>query len=189
MRDFVLLIIADSSPPTWVSAEHVKHTKFVVLLFPGLTSTVFSLPQFTTSSTKNSRPPIYQYLTSSIHACPTGTPGNATSMHYVLNTVFQTSVSREEKRDACRIAFLVRVFLVVFITTIVYLYCSRAHAGQKLCAVPLDRRAHRQECVSCRRISKPEGWMETPQVSAEAADPQKDYAIDREMEHSVNALK
>lgn len=31
--------------------------------------------------------------------------------------------------------------------------------------------------------------METPQVSAEAANPQKDYAIDREMEHSVNALK
>ena len=38
-------------------------------------------------------------------------------------------------------------------------------------------------------FQKPEGWMETPQVSAEAADPQKDYAIDREMEHSVDALK
>ena len=47
---------------------------------------------------KNSRPPIYQYLTSSIHACPTGTPGNATRIHYVLNTVFQTPVSREEKK-------------------------------------------------------------------------------------------
>ena len=154
MRDFVLHIIADSSPPTWVSAEHVKHTKFLVLLFPGLTFTVFSLPQFTTSATKNSRPPIYPYL-NLFSRLSYWHPRRCNSHALCAQHLFpDPRQQRGEKRDACRIAFPVRVFLVIFITTIVYLYCSRAHAGQKPCAVPLNRRAHRQECVSCRRISK-----------------------------------
>ncbi|KAI0286382.1 hypothetical protein BC826DRAFT_1049111, partial [Russula brevipes] len=59
IRDLVLHIIADSPPPSWIRVQNPRSIqKLVVLLVPGLTSTVLSLPPLPTSATENPNLPI-----------------------------------------------------------------------------------------------------------------------------------
>ncbi|KAN0141726.1 hypothetical protein V8E53_000188 [Lactarius tabidus] len=59
VRDLVLHIIAESPPPSWIRVQNTQSIqKLVVLLVPGLTSTVLSLPPLPTSAMKNPNLPI-----------------------------------------------------------------------------------------------------------------------------------
>ncbi|KAF8496216.1 hypothetical protein F5888DRAFT_1706478 [Russula emetica] len=59
IRDLVLHIIADAPPPSWIRVQNPHSIqKLVVVLVPGLTSTVLSLPPLPTSATENPNLPI-----------------------------------------------------------------------------------------------------------------------------------
>ncbi|KAI9435894.1 hypothetical protein BJY52DRAFT_1207341 [Lactarius psammicola] len=59
VRDLVLHVIANSPPPSWIRVQNTQSIqKLVVLLVPGLTSTVLSLPPLPTSATENPNLPI-----------------------------------------------------------------------------------------------------------------------------------
>ncbi|KAI0266318.1 hypothetical protein BGY98DRAFT_1191446 [Russula aff. rugulosa BPL654] len=59
IRDLVLHLIADAPPPSWIRVQNPHSIqKIVVLLVPGLTSTVLSLPPLPTSATENPNLPI-----------------------------------------------------------------------------------------------------------------------------------
>ncbi|KAH9958157.1 hypothetical protein BC827DRAFT_1362457 [Russula dissimulans] len=59
VRDFALHLIADVPPPSWIRVINPQSVqKVVVLLVPGLTSTVLSLPPIPTAATANPNVPI-----------------------------------------------------------------------------------------------------------------------------------
>ncbi|KAF8462662.1 hypothetical protein DFH94DRAFT_831793 [Russula ochroleuca] len=59
VRDLVLHVIADSPPPSWIRVQNPHSIqKLVVLLVPGITSTVLSLPPLPTSAIENRNVPI-----------------------------------------------------------------------------------------------------------------------------------
>ncbi|KAN0141708.1 hypothetical protein V8E53_000170 [Lactarius tabidus] len=179
-RHLVLHIIADSPPPNWIRVQ-----KLVVILAPGLTSTALSLPPLPTSATKNPNLPIpiplpsdppppvvseppdlpsnvdpnseeaaalyggVPFITRTFsHACPTRAPGDATHMHSVLNTFFQTPVSGEEKKRRIQ---------------------------ERVSAELTQKKSPTQYLLTS------EGWIETPQVSADAEGPPTVDAVDCEM--------
>ncbi|KAK0433575.1 ribonuclease H-like domain-containing protein [Armillaria borealis] len=97
IRDLSLHIIADAPPPNWLRIDNAPCFQNVtVLLIPGLTTEILSLPPFPTSP---------------CHACPTRAPGDQTRMHSVLNTFFTAPISatekkkREERKENCNSHF------------------------------------------------------------------------------------
>ncbi|KAI0043270.1 ribonuclease H [Auriscalpium vulgare] len=59
LRDFVLHIIADAPPAGWIRVQNPQNIqKVAVVLVPGLTSTVLSLPPLPTSATANPNLPL-----------------------------------------------------------------------------------------------------------------------------------
>jgi RNA exonuclease 1 len=139
IRDLVLHLVADAAPPNWLRIEvrwvlspnlipflittqnPASIQKLIVLLIPGLTSSLLSLPPLPTSATANPNVPLsiplpapgepgpaLSFVSSTFsHACPTRAPGDKTRMHSVLGAFFQGPVSANEKakrvqqRDAC----------------------------------------------------------------------------------------
>lgn len=86
-----------------------------MLLIPGLTPDILSLPPLPTSATSNPNLPLQVPLPSQnasdkalpgvpfinstfTYACPTRAPGDQNRMHSVLNTFFQGPVTGEEKK-------------------------------------------------------------------------------------------
>ncbi|KAI0920161.1 hypothetical protein AcW1_001979 [Taiwanofungus camphoratus] len=116
IRDLVLHIAADAPPPSWVKVENPRSIrKVVVLLIPGITSDILSLPPLPTSATANPHLPLpiplppdspsegpsskLPFISSTFsHACPTRAPGDQMRMHSVLNAFFQGPITGEEKK-------------------------------------------------------------------------------------------
>ncbi|KAN0141724.1 hypothetical protein V8E53_000186 [Lactarius tabidus] len=200
-RHLVLHIIADSPPLRWIRVR-----KLVVILAPGLTSTALSLPPLPTSATKNPNLPIpiplpsdppppavsdppdlpsnvdpnseeavalyggVPFITRTFsHACPTRAPGDATRMHSVLNIFFQTPVSGEEKKR--RIQERVSAELTQKKSPTQYL----------LTVEQMVENDYPVPAYLADVFQKSEGWIETPQVSADAEGPPTVYAVDCEM--------
>ncbi|KAN0141760.1 hypothetical protein V8E53_000222 [Lactarius tabidus] len=200
-RHLVLHIIADSPPLSWIRVQ-----KLVVILAPGLTSTALSLPPLPTPATKNPNLPIpiplpsdppppavsdppdlpsnvdpnseeaaalyggVPFITRTFsHACPTRAPGDATHMHSVLNTFFQTPVSGEEKKR--RIQERVSAELTQKKSPTQYL----------LTVEQMVENDYPVPAYLVDVFQKSEGWIETPQVSADAEGPPTVYAVDCEM--------
>ncbi|KAH9055829.1 hypothetical protein EDB83DRAFT_2293073 [Lactarius deliciosus] len=207
VRDLVLHIIADSPPPSWIRVQNTQSIqKLVVLLIPGLTSTVLSLPPLPTSATENPNLPIPIPLLSDAppptpskppdlpssvdshseeaaaiyggvpfiartfsHACPTRAPGDTTRMHSVLNTFFQTPVSGEEKKRRLQ---------------------ERISAERTQKKNPAQYILTTEQMVEndypvpsyiADVFTKSEGWIETPQATADAEGSHQVYAVDCEM--------
>jgi RNA exonuclease 1 len=211
--------------------------KLVVLLVPGLTSTVLSLPPLPTSATKNPNLPIpiplpsdtppptaseppdlpssvdphseeaaalyggVPFITRTFsHACPTRAPGDATRMHSVLNTFFQTPVSGEEKKRRIQERVSGSCPLTLSLSSSLQsLTCSAAERTQKksptqylLTVEQMVENDYPVPAYLADVFQKSEGWIETPQVSADAEGPPTVYAVDCEMVHSLtpcNSLK
>ncbi|KAG7452034.1 ribonuclease H-like protein [Guyanagaster necrorhizus] len=116
IRDISLHIIADAPPPNWLRIDNAPLIpKVTILLIPGLTTELLSLPPFPTSPLINPNVPIPIPLPSKVasggptnnvsfiastfsHACPTRAPGDQTRMHSVLNTFFTVPISATEKK-------------------------------------------------------------------------------------------
>ncbi|KAN0141687.1 hypothetical protein V8E53_000149 [Lactarius tabidus] len=190
-RHLVLHIIADSPPLRWIRVQNTQSIqKLIVLLVTGLTSTVLSLPPLPTSATKNPNLPIpiplpsdppppavsetpdlpsnvdpdseeaealyggVPFITRTFsHACPTHAPGVATRMHSVLNT-FPGGPERTQKKSPAQ-----------YLLTVAQMVENDYPVPAYLADV----------------FQKSEGWIETPQVSADAEGPPTVYAVDCEM--------
>ncbi|KAK0217668.1 ribonuclease H [Armillaria nabsnona] len=116
IRDLSLHIIADAPPPNWLRIDNAPLIPNVtILLIPGLTTELLSLPPFPTSPLVNPNVPIpiplppkvasggpttnVPFIASTFsHACPTRAPGDQTRMHSVLNTFFTAPISATEKK-------------------------------------------------------------------------------------------
>ncbi|KAL1750700.1 hypothetical protein FB107DRAFT_223404 [Schizophyllum commune] len=115
IRELVLHVTADAPPPNWVRIDNaLQIQKVVVLLVPGITREVLSLPPPPTSATTNPNFPIsiplrpppdaptigLPFVSSTFsHAVPTRAPGDANRMHSVLSTFFNGPVSEQERRQ------------------------------------------------------------------------------------------
>ncbi|KAL1743792.1 hypothetical protein HDZ31DRAFT_40140 [Schizophyllum fasciatum] len=115
IRELVLHITADAPPPNWVRIDNaLQIQKVVVLLVPGITREVLSLPPRPTAATTNPNFPIpiplrpppdaptigLPFISSTFsHAVPTRAPGDANRMHSVLSTFFNGPVSEQERRQ------------------------------------------------------------------------------------------
>ncbi|KAH9170744.1 hypothetical protein EDB89DRAFT_1853207, partial [Lactarius sanguifluus] len=170
-RDLVLHVIPDS-PPNWIRAVQ----KHVVLLIPCLISPVISplllptsAPQRSATESPNSSIPIPlppdpppptpsepPDLLPSVdptrkQLCATRVPGNATCLQSVLDTFFQTPISREVEER--------RIFL------------NKDPAQYLLAIQQMVENNH--SSVPCRRSSKPEGRIEMPKLR-----PMHPYCVD-----------
>ncbi|KAJ6567827.1 hypothetical protein B0H10DRAFT_1841408 [Mycena sp. CBHHK59/15] len=110
VRDLILHLTADASPPNWLRInESSLIQKVVTLLIPGLTPELLSLPPLPTSATANPNLPLtiplpdpgapvtLPFIASTFsHACPTRAPGDLTHMHSILSAFFQGPISSAE---------------------------------------------------------------------------------------------
>ncbi|KAF5346349.1 hypothetical protein D9758_011478 [Tetrapyrgos nigripes] len=116
IRDLALHIIADSPPPNWLRVDNAALIpKVLILLIPGLTPDILSLPPLPTSATSNPNLPIsiplpprnvpgnaqtgLPFIASTFsHACPTKAPGDQTRMHSILSTFFSCPITTAERK-------------------------------------------------------------------------------------------
>ncbi|KAK7001317.1 ribonuclease H [Favolaschia claudopus] len=110
VRDLVLHLAADASPPNWLRVNDSSLIqKVVTLLIPGLTLELLGLPPLPTSATSNPNipiaiplptpdsPPSLPFIASTFsHACPTRAPGDQTRMHSILAAFFQGPITASE---------------------------------------------------------------------------------------------
>ncbi|KAA1467017.1 hypothetical protein DENSPDRAFT_767734 [Dentipellis sp. KUC8613] len=195
LREFVLHIVADAPPSGWIRVDNPQAIrKVVVLLIPGLTSTVLSLPPLPTSATSNPNLPLSIPLPTDgpntantsdeyggvpfvaktfSHACPTKAPGDATRMHSVLSAFFHGPVSGEEKKK--------RVL-------------QRIATERQLDKNPMQYLLNVEQMIEndypipsymADVFQKPEGWVEIPELSETSPGKKPPvsniYAIDCEM--------
>ncbi|KAG5349445.1 hypothetical protein C0989_003902 [Termitomyces sp. Mn162] len=124
IRQLVVHIVADAPPPNWLRIENASLIqKVVVLLVPGLTPEVLSLPPIPTSATANPNiplsipllprtpdagpPPNIPFIAATFsHACPTRAPGDQYRMHSVLGAFFQGPISGEERNKRATLRLL-----------------------------------------------------------------------------------
>ncbi|KAI0247771.1 hypothetical protein BJV78DRAFT_1285278 [Lactifluus subvellereus] len=187
IRDLVLHVIADAPPPSWIRVQNPQSIqKIVVLLVPGLTSTVLSLPPLPTSATENLNIPIaIPLLPDSPPPCLPAPPdlpssvdprsGEAGALYggdsFILRT-FSYACPIRAPRDANRMHSALNTFF-------------QAPVG-------VEKKRHLQECIAADHagnkdpaqylLTKPDGWIETPQAATGVASgAQTVYAIDCEM--------
>jgi RNA exonuclease 1 len=156
----VLHLVADAPPPSWVRIDvrcsvRVPWTmltyrqnprsvqKVVVILVPGLTPALLSLPPLPTSATANPNLPLpipyppqptdpFPFLASKFsHACPTKAPGEQTKMYSVLTAFFQTPVTGEEKKRKLQERLTCKSILSRTAAFLTVSLCSRTHLGQE----------------------------------------------------------
>ncbi|KAJ7782527.1 ribonuclease H [Mycena maculata] len=110
VRDLVLHLTADGSPPNWLRINDSSLIqKVVTLLIPGLTPALLGLPPLPTAATSNPNLPIaiplpapgsssaLPFIASTFsHACPTRAPGDQTHMHSILTAFFQGPITSAE---------------------------------------------------------------------------------------------
>ncbi|KAI0061326.1 ribonuclease H-like protein [Artomyces pyxidatus] len=189
IRDFVLHLVADAPPAGWIRVQNPQSIqKVVVLLIPGLTSTVLSLPPLPTSATANPNLPLPIPLPSDSppdaaarlggvpfvartfsHACPTKAPGETTRMHSVLSTFFHGPVSGEEKKK--------RVLQRIAADRAV----EKDPAQYALTVEQMIENDYPIPSYMADVFEKPSGWVETPEPSSTATGSPIIYAIDCEM--------
>ncbi|KAJ6493808.1 ribonuclease H [Mycena vulgaris] len=112
VRDLVLHLTADGSPPNWLRINDSSLIqKVVTLLIPGLTPELLSLPPLPTAATSNPNVPLsiplpapgassaLPFIASTFsHACPTRAPGDQTRMHSILTAFFQGPITAAEMK-------------------------------------------------------------------------------------------
>lgn len=116
------------------------------------------------------------------HACPTRAPGDAIRIHSVLNTHLfpDTRRWRGENETDIGVHFW---FVSSHLSSLLSFTCTAAERSHN--KSPVQYILTRPFPSYLADVSqKPEGWMETPQVSADAKGPHTVYAIDCEMVHS-----
>ncbi|KAJ7502509.1 hypothetical protein B0H11DRAFT_2223419 [Mycena galericulata] len=110
VRDLVLHLTADGSPPNWLRINDSSLIqKVVALLIPGLTPELLGLPPLPTAATSNPNVPLsiplpapgsssaLPFIASTFsHACPTRAPGDQTHMHSILTAFFQGPITAAE---------------------------------------------------------------------------------------------
>ncbi|KAH9988749.1 hypothetical protein BJV77DRAFT_1145224 [Russula vinacea] len=170
VRDLVLHIIADSPPPSWI---RVQHSKTSVLLVPGITSTVLSLPPLPTSAIENRNVPI------SIPLPPDSPPPTPSSLLTFPHPSIRTQrkpprstapVSGEEKRRRLR-------------ERIIAERSAKKDPTQYLLTVEqMVENDYPVPSYLSDVFSMPDGWIETPEADADSKPGyQSVYAIDCEM--------
>ncbi|KAJ2920031.1 hypothetical protein MD484_g489, partial [Candolleomyces efflorescens] len=190
IRDLVLHLVADAPNPNWLRVENgTSIQKVVVLMVPGLTNQLLSLPPIPTSATSNPNLPLSIPLhspattgtaaaipfvaTTFSHACPTRAPGDQYRMHSVLSTFFSCPISSEEKRRRVNQR----------------LKSDKSKADPTQYLLTLEQMIENDYPVPSYMadvFQKPEGWVETPQPQNEppagtSGVKRKIYAIDCEM--------
>ena len=162
----------------------------MVLLIPGLTPDLLSLPPLPTSATSNPNLPLSIPLpplptegqtTNSVpfiaatfsHACPTRAPGDQTRMHSVLSTFFQGPISGEEKkrRTTQRLHGVYSVYIYIF------RFFPQRSTAEILKDSPAQYLLTLEQMVENEYpipsymadiFQKPPGWVETPEPQNQA---------------------
>ncbi|RXW16099.1 hypothetical protein EST38_g9758 [Candolleomyces aberdarensis] len=190
IRDLVLHLIADASNPNWLRVENGPSIqKVVVLMVPGLTNQLLSLPPIPTSATSNPNLPLSIPLhspsttgtaaaipfvaTTFSHACPTRAPGDQNRMHSVLSTFFSCPMSAEEKKRRVNQR----------------LKSDKSKSDPTQYLLTLEQMIENDYPVPSYMadvFQKPEGWVETPQTlnappAGTSGVKRKIYAVDCEM--------
>ncbi|KAN0141756.1 hypothetical protein V8E53_000218 [Lactarius tabidus] len=193
-RHLVLHIIADSPPPSWIRMQIMHNIqKLVVLLVPGLTSTVLSLPPLPTSATKNSNLPIPIPL-------PSDSPPPAVSDPPDLPSNVDPN-SEEAAALYGGVPIITRTFSHACPTrapgdTPVSGEEKKRRIQERVSAERTQKKSPTQYLLTVEQMvendypvpaylvdvfQKSEGWIETAQVSADAEGPPTVYAVDCEM--------
>ncbi|KAF8143342.1 ribonuclease H [Mycena galopus ATCC 62051] len=189
VRDLVLHLTADASPPNWLRINDSSLIqKVVTLLIPGLTPELLGLPPLPTSATSNPNIPIaiplptpesssaLPFIASTFsHACPTRAPGDLTRMHSILTAFFQGPITAAELKKR--------------VTTQNSERTREKDPAQYL--LTLEQMLENEYPIPSYMadvFQKPDGWIETPEESKPSLldDPAKApkrpvYCIDCEM--------
>ncbi|KAH8999593.1 hypothetical protein EDB86DRAFT_2908694 [Lactarius hatsudake] len=207
VRDLVLHIIADSPPPSWIRVQNTQSIqKLVVLLIPGLTSTVLSLPPLPTSATENPNLPIPIPLPSDP---PPPTPSKPPDIPSSVD-----SHSEEAAALYGGVPFIARTFshacptrapgdttrmhsvLNTFFQTPVSGEEKKRRLQERISAERTQKKNPAQYILTTEQMvendypvpsyiadvfTKSEGWIETPQAAVDAESSHQVYAVDCEM--------
>ncbi|KAH9037515.1 hypothetical protein EDB85DRAFT_2072974 [Lactarius pseudohatsudake] len=207
VRDLVLHIIADSPPPSWIRVQNTQSIqKLIVLLIPGLTSTVLSLPPLPTSATENPNLPIPIPLLSDP---PPPTPSKPPDLPSSVD-----SHSEEAAALYGGVPFIARTFshacptrapgdttrmhsvLNTFFQTPVSGEEKKRRLQERISAERTQKKSPAQYILTTEQMvendypvpsyladvfTKSEGWVETPQATVDAEGSQEVYAVDCEM--------
>ncbi|KAH9061888.1 hypothetical protein EDB87DRAFT_383981 [Lactarius vividus] len=207
VRDLVLHIIADSPPPSWIRVQNTQSIqKLVVLLIPGLTSTVLSLPPLPTSATENPHLPIPIPLPSDP---PPPSPSKPPDLPSSVD-----SQSEEAAALYGGVPFIARTFshacptrapgdttrmhsvLNTFFQTPVSGEEKKRRLQERISAERTQKKNPAQYILTTEQMvendypvpsyladvfTKSEGWIETPQAATDAEGSHKVYAVDCEM--------
>ncbi|KAJ6456397.1 ribonuclease H [Mycena sanguinolenta] len=166
VRDLVLHLTADASPPNWLRINDSSLIqKVVALLIPGLTPELLGLPPLPTAATSNPNLPIaiplptpgsssaLPFIASTFsHACPTRAPGDSTRMHSILTAFFQGPVTAAELKKR--------------VTTQNSERTREKDPAQYL--LTLEQMLENEYPVPSYMadvFQKPDGWIETPEES------------------------
>ncbi|KAI9434729.1 hypothetical protein H4582DRAFT_1881782 [Lactarius indigo] len=207
VRDLVLHIIADSPPPSWIRVQNTQSIqKLVVLLIPGLTSTVLSLPPPPTSATKNPNLPIPIPLPSDPPPPSPSKPPDLPSsidphseeaaalyggVPFITST-FSHACPTRAPGDSTRMHSVLNTFF----QTPVSGEEKKRRIQERISAERTQKKDPAQYLLTVEQMvendypvpsyladvfTKSEGWIETPQAAADADGSYKVYAVDCEM--------
>ncbi|TFY76484.1 hypothetical protein EWM64_g7526 [Hericium alpestre] len=207
IRDFILHIVADAPPPSWIHVQNPHAVqKVVVLLVPGLTSTVLSLPPLPTSATANPNLPLSIPLpsTSQTDAASAGPSSSAVctedaaaafgGVPFVANT-FSHALPTKAPGDATRMHSVLSEFFHGPVSN----EEKKRRVLQRIASERATERNPLQYILSVEQMiendypipsymadvfEKRPGWVETPPPQPSSTDKStqpKIYAIDCEM--------
>ncbi|KAI0293180.1 hypothetical protein B0F90DRAFT_1670908 [Multifurca ochricompacta] len=208
VRDLVLHIIADTPPPSWIRVQNQPNIqKLVVLLVPGLTSTVLSLPPLPTSATENPNLPIPIPLPSdsppSTQPAPSDLPSSidprseeAAALYggvpFIART-FSHACPTFAPGDTIRMHSVLNTFFQAPVSG----EEKKRRLQERIAAERTGNKDPSQYLLTVEQMiendypipsyladvfEKPDSWIETPQVAPNAgSSPPPLYAIDCEM--------
>ncbi|KAH9965648.1 hypothetical protein BJV74DRAFT_869879 [Russula compacta] len=208
IRDLVLHIIADSPPPSWIRVQNPNNIqKLVVLLVPGLTSTVLSLPPLPTSATENPNVPIpIPFPPDPPLSTPSAPPDLPSSIDprseeaaalysgipFIVRT-FSHACPTRAPGDTNRMHSVLNTFFQAPVSG----EEKKRRLQERIAAERTAKKDPTQYLLTIEQMiendypvpsyladvfEKPDGWIETPQAAADAeSGAQTVYAIDCEM--------
>ncbi|KAI9508061.1 hypothetical protein F5148DRAFT_1284472 [Russula earlei] len=208
IRDLVLHLTADSPPPSWIRVQNPQSIqKLVVLLIPGLTSTVLSLPPIPTAATENPNVPISiphpLDLPTSTLSAPADLPSTigprseeAAALYGGIPFIART-FSHACPTRAPGDAFRMHSVLNTFFQAPVSGEEKKRRLQERIAAERTEKKDATRHVLTVEQMVEndypvpsyladvfkmPDGWIETPQATTDAEPAaQSVYAIDCEM--------
>ncbi|KAI0270407.1 ribonuclease H-like protein [Gloeopeniophorella convolvens] len=204
IRDLVLHLVADAPPPSWIRVQNPQSIqKVVVLLVPGLTHTVLSLPPLPTSATENPNIPISIPLPVECPSTPATLPDSVdprseeAAAEYggvpFVSRTFSHACPTRAPGDSTRMHSVLNTFF----QTPVSGEEKKRRIQERVAAERVANKDPAQYVLTLEQMvdndypvpsyladvfEKPKGWVETPQATPDSEPgEQAIYAVDCEM--------